>query len=75
MGLKPCPFCGGEADILINCGRYSYFAVVQCSMCSSSGKAYSAGADRDDEGRIRSAAIRSAKAWNRRVFCDEDLEV
>lgn len=75
MELKPCPFCGGETDVLIKYGRDSYFAVVQCSICSSSGKAYSAGTDGDDDDRIRVAAIRSAKAWNMRVSNDEDMEL
>lgn len=30
--LKPCPFCGGEAELRINEERY-YKAVVLCKQC------------------------------------------
>lgn len=30
--LKPCPFCGGEAE-LTPCGDWKQFLVYRCSVC------------------------------------------
>lgn len=32
--LKPCPFCGGEAEISINKTKQAQTSVIRCSVCS-----------------------------------------
>ena len=57
--LKPCPFCGGEAEILsvrdINmlCKDYDNYYTIRCRCCFNGTGYY---ADRE----------RAAEAWNRR---------
>lgn len=58
--LKPCPFCGGEADIVIDpdgikeaeTGRFWAYNVVCKQCCATTGLTWS--------------SERAAKAWNRR---------
>lgn len=46
--LKPCPFCGGEGDLVLRRERVGYggyektleFHVVKCVNCESSGKEF-----------------------------------
>lgn len=64
--LKSCPFCGGEADVWVKYGRYGWFAVCECSVCSASGKTFSIGKDCPEEWEETNAAVRAKKAWNRR---------
>lgn len=35
MKLKPCPFCGGEANIAELIGAMDLYPTVQCSVCNS----------------------------------------
>ena len=62
--LKPCPFCGGEAEIFTTTsdsiprkGR----AWCHCISCHSSGEPFE---DNDNNGQFVFKAI---EAWNRRV--------
>ena len=64
--LKPCPFCGGEADLWAKPGSYGWFTVCQCSVCSASGKTFSLGQECDDNWENTKAAKRAVDAWNRR---------
>lgn len=32
--LKPCPFCGGEAEIIINKTRQGQTSNIRCSKCT-----------------------------------------
>lgn len=59
--LKPCPFCGGEAEIAV-CEE-GKLSVVYCTThyCGFKRYSYNNG-DTDDN-----AALRLATAWNRRV--------
>lgn len=54
--LKPCPFCGGEAEITKNiCAVY-----IRCKDCKSTTAAFTA--------MIETCALNDAiEAWNRRV--------
>lgn len=61
MGLKPCPFCGGEAALKAmgwKCkdGKDRY--VVQCTVCLTR------------QGYKALPAKQAAEAWNRRVGDD-----
>lgn len=33
--IKPCPFCGGKADIFCNYSRNGYLVFVKCGSCSA----------------------------------------
>lgn len=71
--LKPCPFCGGEAELTVSGNwKYGAYIIVRCMDCRASGKGeYFRGIDPYDESlcpledsKGGTAAIR---AWNRRV--------
>ena len=59
--LKPCPFCGGEAE-LIHGTAYAedYSSQVQCSKCGAKIKEIHRAVD-------YCADEKAAEAWNRRV--------
>lgn len=58
--LKPCPFCGGEAQYLCRNGAHgSIVACVICRDCGAQGASYCV---RDDI----CAKDEAIKAWNRR---------
>lgn len=55
--LKPCPFCGGEAEIYVNGG-----VTVRCKNCYC-GTTFK----EDDYPRMSKSAVeRSIEEWNRR---------
>ena len=58
--LKPCPFCGGEAelDILFDYNGNIFAANIYCTSCNARTQSYGA-----KEGAI--------EAWNRRDFDKE----
>lgn len=64
--LKRCPFCGGEANLWENGGRYGYFAYCECSICSASSKSFTIGRDLPDNWGDTNAAKRAVDSWNRR---------
>ena len=55
--LKPCPFCGGKAD-LVDYGLTGRMKVVQCSDCGARTRAF------DPKVKCGENAI---DAWNRRA--------
>lgn len=54
--LKPCPFCGGKAE-LVDYGLMGRMKVVQCLVCGARTRTF-------DPKVTRGNAI---EAWNRRV--------
>ena len=71
--LKPCPFCGGEAEICSAfenqfLGKYWY---VRCKICYSRGSGiYESGKELEPNQEyeaIRGAWKRAIEVWNRRV--------
>lgn len=56
--LKPCPFCGGKAELMILAGVY-----VKCSRCFASSHEFFDSWD----GVVGSAKVKAVRAWNRRV--------
>lgn len=55
--LKPCPFCGGEADVKIVTRHIkNNLIVIKCDLCGASTKTFS---DKKPE--------KACMAWNRRV--------
>lgn len=62
--LKPCPFCGGSAEIT----DFSLSYEVECSMCGATISALTIYcADDDEKLSVRNAVI---EAWNRHVGCE-----
>lgn len=59
--LKPCPFCGGKADLL-DYGLTGARKVVQCSDCGAKTRAFDPKVKRGEN---------AIDAWNSRV-CDDD---
>ena len=69
MGLKKCPFCGGEADFYQNYsdGYKKYFVTVKCEMCGAQGKVFSS------ERKWNPVTFKSAeKTWNTRTERSND---
>ena len=62
--LKPCPFCGGNADLEVYDGRYGPFLYAACELCGASSKQFRVAKGEDPwEGK---AARQAASFWNRR---------
>lgn len=59
--LKPCPFCGGEAN-LVDYGLTGMMKVVQCSDCGARTRAFNPKVKRGES---------ACDAWNRRANNDE----
>lgn len=59
--LLPCPFCGGEAEIIINKSSQGQTSMIKCSKCSCRKSLLK---HPTYEGDIESDAIES---WNKRV--------
>ena len=57
--LKLCPFCGGEARIIVV--EKGIHSIIECTTCGFMRHSFNNG-DTDDN-----AALRLATAWNRRV--------
>ena len=65
--LKPCPFCGGEADCALSRGRFGWFVNVECEVCGAETKSFSLGAFDEEKWWESLGASKARKAWNRRV--------
>lgn len=62
--LKPCPFCGGEAEFDVRETKHGEIIFVSCTMCDASSKAFKFHGDADYfESR---AANKAAHFWNSR---------
>lgn len=59
--LKPCPFCGGEAEVVINKSKQGQTANIHCTHCSCRKTLLR---HPNYEGIIEKEAI---EAWNRRA--------
>ena len=61
--LKPCPFCGGEAELRVNvCAVY-----IACTECSAESVHVLTSP-------MYTAADKAAEAWNNRVNCPECIK-
>lgn len=65
--LKPCPFCGGEADLWSNEGRNGYFVRCECAVCGSKTKSFFMGPHLPLEWGKTLEAEMAREAWNRRI--------
>ena len=58
--LKPCPFCGGEAEVWVS--NVTDRAIVYCTVC-------------DAQIRIRPNEQEAIEAWNKRVRCRNEKNI
>lgn len=61
--LKPCPFCGAEAEIVRGGDYDEIVAVVRCTECPAHVRIADDTRDRDPD-RVEAEAV---AAWNRRA--------
>ena len=63
--LKPCPFCGGEAEL--SSGRFDgkNTSYVMCKKCAAQGEFFFVSPR-------YASAIRAIEAWNRRAKDEQD---
>ena len=61
--LKPCPFCGGEAEYLYFASSRCNFVKVQCKTCRSSTRAF---VQVDEYRQQRPGEEQAGNFWNRR---------
>lgn len=71
--IKPCPFCGSEANVYSNYNHRSncYFVYCKCSMCNAqSGGVYHSKCTQDmtdEEFWTTPAVFEAIKKWNTRI--------
>ena len=70
--LKPCPFCGGEAEMYTEVSRImGKFWYIRCKKCYSRGSGiYESGRElepQEEYAAITGAWEKATEAWNRRV--------
>jgi len=62
--LKPCPFCGGNAEYDICDGKYVWYVYVKCVCC---GARVLGGTDISETPRKSKAAYHAYCKWNLRI--------
>lgn len=72
MELKPCPFCGGSADVYYKKANRPYtkgIAFVQCDVCDAeSGIVYGVFGNEEEEGFWEQTSfLRAREKWNTRT--------
>lgn len=69
--LKPCPFCGGRAIMLIESKVLARCVWVECSSCRVTGPMIEYGSLYEDinelDARLRTARSQAAENWNMRT--------
>lgn len=67
--LKPCPFCGGEAELTITgTPQFGAFIIVKCMSCGSKSKgSYFRGVEPDWPLEETNGGVCEIKLWNRRI--------
>lgn len=66
--LKPCPFCGGKAELEHNIGSSSWF--IQCGDCTARNEGWcnrTNGNGKEVYESIIECVETAAEAWNRRA--------
>ena len=74
FGLKPCPMCGGTADVVrLTQTDEELSAVIKCSSCGLTldwSTEIKVGISRSGRRTVQQADIGPIEAWNRRHMCD-----
>lgn len=68
VGLLPCPFCGGEAEMsyyLKGASRDVAGHYVECSLCSAGGEPFDIQGEMPD--RVEYTKAKAIAAWNTRA--------
>lgn len=69
--LKPCPFCGGRAIMLIESRVLARCVWVECTGCKVTGPMIEYGSAHEDirqlDARLREARSQAAANWNTRA--------
>ena len=66
--LKPCPFCGAEANEFWRMTRYGFVIYAQCQFCGASTRPKTAKGSPEDERFWNQEAVEEViKMWNRRA--------
>lgn len=65
--LKPCPFCGNKAKLIVNIQSFQPYAMVECESCSAKTERVMQSVD-------YCATDEAAKLWNRRVPSNHNEE-
>ena len=64
LKLKRCPFCGGEAELMV--GEHNFYdAKVRCNECYTEGPVFDA--DPDDPGIEKKNVADAVEHWNTRL--------
>ena len=67
LELKPCPFCGSEANLYYVEGKRYYFVLCECEVCGAKTKSFLIGREIDEKTWFETLpAHRAIEAWNRR---------
>lgn len=75
MELKPCPFCGSEANYNAKCGRNGWFIFVKCDFCMCESRKIGIGRNtelpNDDDlfwkhPNVVNSSKKLAECWNKR---------
>lgn len=67
FGLKKCPFCGGDGQVIVHNGRHGMFVGVSCKFCRAQGRTYSYHGDWLDRDNADFESVNLAvDAWNKR---------
>lgn len=74
--LKPCPFCGGRAVMIIKPKVLVRCVWVECSECRVTGPMLEYKAETDDvkelDARLRETRSQAAEFWNTRANREQD---
>ena len=74
FGLKPCPLCGGEAEVASLAQGHDYQkAVIKCAICGLTLALETdirVGISRSGKHTVEKEGLDPIEAWNRRTACD-----
>lgn len=77
LSLKPCPFCGGQAQYRMRfSSKYqAYVFWVTCVDCHARSKDSFAHTDIADDGISNAACLAAARAWNKRIGGEDEADL